>query len=84
MIMPYYYLDNVRAKLGEAVETLASGSGPLKQRLHDSYRSLSPLDPAHLTDEHEDVAQGLEELKNAFTWLPVDSEPRTGEHSTGL
>ncbi len=27
------YLDNVREKLGEAVETLASGTGVLRQRL---------------------------------------------------
>ena len=30
------YLENVREKLGEAVQTLASGSAPLKQRLYNS------------------------------------------------
>ncbi|PLS84870.1 MAG: hypothetical protein CYG60_15625 [Actinobacteria bacterium] len=67
-------LDNAREKLGEAVQTLASGTGPLRQRLYNCYRDLGVLDPARLADEHEGLAQGLEELKNAFTWLPASDE----------
>ncbi len=68
------YLDTVREKLGEAVETLAGGTGPLRQRLYDCYRDIGVLDPGQLADEHEGLAQGLEELKNAFTWLPASEE----------
>ncbi len=68
------YLDNVREKLGEAVETLVSGTGPLKQRLYNCYRDLGVLDPGQLADEHEGLAQDLEDLKNAFTWLPASEE----------
>ncbi len=68
------YLDNVREKLGEAVETLASGTGVLRQRLYDAYRPLGVLDPARLVDEHVGLAQGLEDLKYAFTCLPASEE----------
>ncbi len=68
------YLDNARAKLGEAVETLASGTGPLKQRLYNCYRDLGVLDPGQLAAEHGGLAQDLDELKNAFTWLPASEE----------
>ncbi len=53
---------------------LASGTGVLRQRLYDAYRHLGVLDPARLVDEHEGLAQELEELKNAFTWLPASDE----------
>ncbi len=73
------YLDNVREKLGEAAETLASGTGPLKQRLYDCYRDIGVLDPAQLAAEHGGLAQELEDLKNAFTWLPPsDKRPDLG------
>ncbi|MDP9487936.1 MAG: hypothetical protein M3Q49_19455 [Actinomycetota bacterium] len=73
------YLDNVRGKLGGAVEALASGTGPLKQRLYDCYRDIGVLDPGQLADEYEGLAQDLEGLKNAFTWLPPsDKRPDLG------
>ncbi len=32
------------------------------------------MDPARLVDEHEGLAQGLEDLKYAFTCLPASEE----------
>ncbi len=73
------YLDNVRAKLAEAVQTLVSGTGPLKQRLYDAYRDIGVLDPGQLAAEHGGLAQDLDELQNAFTWLPSsDKRPDLG------
>lgn len=51
------YLDNVFEKLLEAVETLTSGTGPLKQRLHASYRDIGVLDPVQLAAEDAELAK---------------------------
>lgn len=68
------YLDNVFEKLLGAVETLTSGTGPLKQRLHASYRDIGVLDPGQLAAEDAELAEDLEALKDEFTWLPPDEE----------
>ncbi len=73
------YSDNVRATICTAVQTLAAGDGPLKQRLYDAYRDIGVLDPAHLKEEHGELAQDLEGLKNDFTQLPpAEKRPHLG------
>jgi len=66
--IPLYTIE----KVWKAVDTLASGTASLRQRLYDAH--ISSLHVLEASDFPDALKQEFEAIEEALTWIPVDRE----------